>query len=349
ILFTSGSTGTPKCVPLSFDNITNNVNAFCRRLDIREKDRFICTSPPWYAHGLYNSLLTSFIIGSSTLSPGILNVLNCRNILLQSSMHNANIYHLTPSMIKILAMVGRKVDFPLPKFKKVICGTARLEKNDKKDFEKIFGVPVIQQYGMTETLFMCVNDRGMETYPESVGVPVGCKIKVIGPEGRSLKHNSTGQILCKTKSMFGSYYMQEKETADSYRKGWFQTGDIGFFNKKNYLFITGRLKEIIKKGGFNINPNEIDSVLLKISSVKQAKTLGIPDKTYGEEIISFVVASGENFTETSLRRACAKKLPGTHIPKRIFLIKNMPLTSTGKISNTKLIDMAKNYIKIKGV
>ncbi|MFZ2657255.1 MAG: class I adenylate-forming enzyme family protein [Victivallales bacterium] len=342
ILFTSGSTGIPKCVPLSLENITSNTRAFSNRLGINGTDCFLCTSPPWYAHGLYNSLLSSFFLGAKTLSPGILNVMNCGLSLDKSGKYGANIYHLMPSMLKILTMVGRKISSGLPEFKHVICGTARLEKKDKEDFESLFGIPVTQQYGMTETLFMCVNDRGQDKYSESVGRPVGCKLKIVGAGGKTLGKNETGEVICRSDSMYGSYYYQEEETAASYAGGWFHTGDSGFFNDENYLFITGRLKEIIKKGGVNVNPNEIDGVLLKSPLLKQAKTIGIPDSTYGEEIVSFAVKASKGATEAKLISLCRKNLPATHVPKRIFLIDEMPLTSTGKVSSSSLASLAKS-------
>ena len=341
ILFTSGSTGIPKCVPLSFKNITSNIRAFSNRLGINRNDCFLCTSPPWYAHGLYNSLFSSFFLGAKVLSPGILNVMNCGLVLEKSGKYGANLYHLMPSMVKILTMVGKKLGSGLPKFKHVICGTARLEKKDKEDFESLFGIPVTQQYGMTETLFMCVNDNGQDKYPESVGRPVGCKLKIVDTNGKTLSKNRTGEVLCKSDSMYGSYYFQRDETAASYADGWFRTGDSGFFNDEKHLLITGRLKEIIKKGGVNVNPNEIDAVLLKSPLLKQAKTIGIPDSTYGEEIFSFAVKSGNSATEAKLIALCRKNLPATHVPKRIFIIDEMPLTSTGKVSNSSLTSIAK--------
>lgn len=348
ILFTSGSTGIPKCVPLSFENITSNVRAFSNRLGINRNDCFLCTSPPWYAHGLYNSLLSSFFLGAKIMSPGILNVMNCGLALDRSGRYGASIYHLMPSMLKILTMVGRKIGSGLPKFRHVICGTARLEKKDKEDFESLFRIPVTQQYGMTETLFMCVNDRGQDKYSESVGRPVGCKLKIVDGEGRTLGKNETGEVICRSDSMYGSYYFQKEETTASYSDGWFRTGDSGFFNEDNYLFITGRLKEIIKKGGMNVNPNEIDGVLMKSPLLKQAKTIGIPDSTYGEEIISFAVKSDKSATEAELIALCRKKLPASHVPKKIFLINEMPLTSTGKVSSSDLASLALKMQKSKG-
>ena len=157
ILFSSGTTGIPKCIPLSYKNIFSNVNAFSKRLSIDCDDIFLCTSPLWYAHGLYNSFLTALILGAKIIYGGVLNVLNAQTILDVALKYKAGIFHITPSMIPILSLIGLRSRRPLPEFRYVICGTAKLSAKEKEKFELIFDINVTQQYGMTEVLFISVN------------------------------------------------------------------------------------------------------------------------------------------------------------------------------------------------
>lgn len=335
LLFTSGSSGFPKCVPLSLNNIASNVEAFAEALDLTAGDVFLSASPLFYAHGLYNTLLTAFLLGTTAVWVGPLSVMSADAALSLALARGATVFHVTPSMLPILTLIGSRRKAPLPRFRRVICGTAKLEAGAKAEFERIFQTSLIQQYGMSETLFMAVNVRGTAAKPLSVGLPVGCRMRLVDPDGQDA---SEGEVIVRSDAAFGCYYRQPDETAETYRDGWFYTGDLGRFDADGYLTITGRRKEIIKKGGFNVNPHEIEDVLRKLPGVTDASVVALPDPLYGEEIYAFIVAPPG--TEDDLLARCDALLPKTHRPRRLRALDRLPTTASGKPDKPKLKALA---------
>lgn len=335
LLFSSGTTGTPKCVPLSLSNVRANVLSFNSRLGITREDVFLSVSPLWYAHALYNSFLTALFLGATVVYGGVLSLISAEGIIRAGCENCATIVHVTPSMLPILTLIGKRTKQPVPRFQHVICGTAKLDMQDKANFEECYRVPITQQYGMTEVLIMAVNETCQQEKPESVGSPVGCTIEVRDEYNTASPLGVAGDIMVKSASSYGSYYGQADETAAAYSAGWFRTGDIGIVDSDGCLTITGRRKDIIKRGGFSIGAEEIDSALRQVAGVVEAATVGVSDQTYGEEVYTFVVAS-MTMTEESLIQHCRKFLPRSHIPKRIFFTTDLPKTVSGKIMKHQL-------------
>jgi len=236
-------------------------------------------------------------------------------------------------------MIGKRTKLPLPNFKHVICGTSQLETQSKIIFESIYKTSISQQYGMTETLFMTLNYDSQDDKVKSVGLPLNCKLKIESDSGQALKANEIGNILVKSDSSFGSYYMQPEETKIAYQDGWFHTGDFGYLDEDGYLTIEGRKKEIIKKGGFNINPKEIDEILLKCKGVKESFTIGVPNILYGEEIYTFLLTD-DFFDLNKLKKYCQKNMQKNHIPSNFHMLIDFPRSSSGKISLTELKKLA---------
>ncbi len=338
-LFSTGTTGVPKCVPLSLNNIMTNVESLNSRLNLNSNPTFLCCSPLSYAHGLYNSFLTSLILGGRVIYGGTLNAFNAEKILISARNNNASIFHITPSMIPILTLIGKRTKEKLPNFRYVICGTASLRSEDKLNFEDIYKTLVTQQYGMTETLFMTVNSDGQKNKAGSVGTPLGCELRIINDDGHTLSYNESGNIIVKSSATFGSYYNQSDESNLVYKQGWFHTGDLGFIDRDGYLTVKGRSKEIIKKGGFNINPKEIDSIINRFQDVIEVATIGISDPLYGEEIYSFAIVS-KSLDENELNLYCSKSLQPSHMPKKIFFVDHLPRSNSGKILIQNLKELA---------
>jgi acyl-coenzyme A synthetase/AMP-(fatty) acid ligase len=238
-------------------------------------------------------------------------------------------------MISILTFIGKRIQTPLPKPRWIICGTAALNIKEKTLFEKLFNVSITQQYGMTEVLLITVNDDKQEEKPLSVGRAVGCEVIIADDVGNTLPTGRHGNICIKSPSAFGSYFNQPSETAATYKGNCFWTGDIGSLDAEGYLTISGRSKDLIKKGGYNINPNEIDSVVGSIPGIIDSATIGVADPLYGEEVYTFVVEK-KPIPEELLIAECKKLLPLSHIPKNIFTIDLLPRTSSGKIRRESL-------------
>ena len=344
LLFSTGTTGLPKCVPLSLNNILKNVESLNARLNLAKNPVFLCCSPLSYAHGLYNSFLTSLILGGKVISGGSLTTFNAEKILTSAKFNNVSVFHITPSMLPILTFIGNKIKEELPSFGHVICGTARLRLEEKLKFENLYGTLITQQYGMTEALFMAINNDCQNNKAGSVGTPLDCIIRVLNDDGHIKDDHESGHIIVKSSSCFGSYYNQSDETNLAYRDGWFYTGDLGFIDQDGHLTIVGRSKEIIKKGGFNINPREIDAIIAKYQGVNEVSTVGVFDLVYGEEIYSFVMAD-KSLDYQALDLYCKKSIQSSHRPKKIFFVEDFPRSKSGKILTKALKEMVGQLCK----
>ena len=339
VLFSSGSSGNQKAIPLSFLNILTNVNSFKETLVLTEEVSFLCTSPVWHAHGLYNSIITSFFLQKKVIYSGILNLFNATKLLEFSQKEPELVYHLTPSMIPILCSVAAKMNQKkLPKFSRVICGTSFLDDKTKTNFENKFNAELIQQYGMTEVLFISFNDKP-KIKVRSVGKPLAM-VDLDSGDKKVLAANQEGQIRIKSPSFYGCY-LDESPIKNTPADDFFFTGDIGYLDDEGYLFITGREKDIIKKGGLAVSPNKINKIIEGFEGVTKAYTLSQLDQNVGEEIFSFITAS-HNINLSNLKDYLKTRLSIKIIPKEIFQIKKFPLNEMGKISKKDLFNILKS-------
>lgn len=343
LLFSSGSTGVPKCVPHSLRSIASNVESFSDRLGMADTDAFLSVSPLWYAHGLYNGFLTTLMLGATVLYHRHPSIMTAAGILRAARQAGATVFHATPAALTLFTLVAARNQDPRPPFRWVIAGTASLAQRDKEAFERVFQVPVTQQYGMTETLFMAVNDDRQQDKPSSVGRPVGCVLEVRGADGMAVRPGETGELFARSPAAFGSYFRQPAETAAAYSEGWFRTGDLGFFDDEGYLTITGRCKDIIKRAGFAIAPQDIDAVIMTHPGVLESATVGAPDALYGEEVYTFATAA-TGVSEASILAHCHVHLHRTHVPRRIFLSDGLPKTDSGKIKKHELQERLKGLL-----
>lgn len=334
ILFSSGTTGKQKGIPLSFENIISNIESFSRTLNLSKESVFLCTSPVYFAHGLYNSIITSFFLKQTTIYSGVLNIFNSIKLLNYVSEISKVIYHITPSMIPILcSSISRIKNKSKVCFEKVICGTSFLDQESKLLFEKTFNTQILQQYGMTEVLFISINDKPIEK-SNSVGKPldiVDLKIyndKIISEEG-------IGEIHLKSSSYYGDYYPINKIKNQN---NYFCTGDLGYLDKDGYLFITGREKDLIKKGGLSISAKKIDEVLLKYNGITNAFTISKTDKDSGEEIYSFIEVNSDVHL-ADLKKYIANKISRKFLPKKILVIDKIPRNEMNKFSVKEVLKL----------
>jgi acyl-CoA synthetase (AMP-forming)/AMP-acid ligase II len=342
VLFSSGTTGQPKAIPLSLANICNNINDFVDRLAISNSHKFLCASPIWHAHGLYNSFLTSFFLKTEVIYAGQLSIMNVNALLKEASKDKLTIFHITPSMIPILLAISKKIsESELPNFYKIICGTSFLDLNSKRELEKTFKTSLIQQYGMTETLFISINEEFSNIKESSVGRPLS-NINLEIWDEKVLQNNEEGAIRLKSNSWFGSYYDKNEIAIDD---KYFYTGDLGYLDDDGCLYITGRIKDLIKKGGFSISSSEITNKILLISGVEAAYTFSIVDPRIGEEIYSFYVSENEipkNVFLTELSKSISVKL----LPKEYYKVDKLITTDTGKVSKLKMKEILESILNV---
>jgi acyl-CoA synthetase (AMP-forming)/AMP-acid ligase II len=234
-------------------------------------------------------------------------------------------------MIPILLAISKKIpSSELPNFYKIICGTSFLDKKSKLELENTYKITLIQQYGMTETLFISVNQKYSKEKEISVGVPLS-NVNLEIWENKILSKYEEGAIRLKSSSWYGNYYGDNKKADDDY----FYTGDLGYLDKDNCLFITGRIKDLIKKGGFSISANEITNKVLEIKDIEDAYTMSIVDASLGEEIYTFYVSSQE-IPKQYFISELSKSISVNLLPKAFFKVDKIFKTDTGKVSKPKM-------------
>jgi acyl-CoA synthetase (AMP-forming)/AMP-acid ligase II len=200
--------------------------------------------------------------------------------------------------------------------------------------EGLFGVPFVEAYGMTEAAHQMTSNPLPPRHrkPGSVGVGTGLRIRIIDKDGNDQGTNRRGEVSIQGANVFRGYENNPEANAAAFVNGWFRTGDEGFLDQDCYLHLTGRIKDIIIRGGENIAPQEVDEILLRHPAVAAAVTFGFPHPTLGEEVAAAVVLrEPHGATESALIKHCRELLAEFKCPKKIYLVKSIPTTATGKI------------------
>jgi len=200
--------------------------------------------------------------------------------------------------------------------------------------EDLFGVPFVEAYGMTEAAHQMTSNPLPPRHRKagSVGVGTGIRVSIMDKEGNHLGTNQRGEVVIQGASVFRGYENNPEANARALVNGWFRTGDEGVLDEDCYLHLTGRIKDIIIRGGENIAPHEVDEVLLKHPAVEAAVTFGCPHPTLGEEVgAAVVLRESSTASEAELVKHCRKWLAEYKCPTKVFLLKSIPTTATGKI------------------
>ncbi|MAW49030.1 MAG: AMP-dependent synthetase, partial [Gammaproteobacteria bacterium] len=204
---------------------------------------------------------------------------------------------------------------------------------------KVFNCPVIEAYGMTEATHQMTSNPLPPKKQKAgfVGIPAGPEVAIMNDNNQIMKNSEIGEICIKGNNVTSGYENNPEANESSFSNGWFRTGDQGFFDKDGYLKISGRLKEIINKGGEKISPLEVDNVLMDHPSIEQAVCFGYEDKMLGEDIATAIILKeGINLNEADLKIYAKEKLAKFKIPKKIFFVTEIPKGATGKLQRNVL-------------
>jgi acyl-CoA synthetase (AMP-forming)/AMP-acid ligase II len=215
--------------------------------------------------------------------------------------------------------------------------------------ERAFGVPAIHAYGMTETSTIAQNPLPPgERRAGSVGLPAACEIAVLGDQGAMLARDQTGEIVVRGPTVFDGYENDDEANRAAFHHGWFRTGDVGHVDADGYLFVAGRLKEIINRGGAKVLPLEVDAVLMAQGGVADAACFGVPHVSLGEDVVAAVVPRpGGSVGAQQLRDAALALLPAYKVPSRIVFVDRIPRDGQGKVRRTELADTLLGAMRIE--
>jgi acyl-CoA synthetase (AMP-forming)/AMP-acid ligase II/thioesterase domain-containing protein/acyl carrier protein len=338
VLHTSGTTSRPKMVPLTHGNICNSAHNIRTVLKLTPVDCCLNVMPLFHIHGLIGALLSTISAGASIFcTPGFYAP---RFYDWMKECH-PTWYTAVPTIHQaILARSKNNLEIiSHSKLRFIRSSSSALPPQVMADLEKTFGVPVIESYGMTEASHqMASNPLPPHTRKVgTVGLSAGPEIEIMDPQGNLLPHGAVGEVVIRGRTVMRGYGNNPDANALAYVKGWFRTGDQGYLDQECFLTITGRLKEIINRGGEKISPREIDEVLLDHPNVAQAVTFGLPDPKLGEDVAAAIVLrEGANATEWEIQQFVARRLADYKIPRRIVFLKEIPKGPTGKIQRIGL-------------
>ncbi|MBP2639082.1 MAG: acyl-CoA synthetase (AMP-forming)/AMP-acid ligase [Firmicutes bacterium] len=340
VLHTSGTTGRPKIVPIAHSNITISAQNIAKSLALTAQDRCLNVMPLFHVHGLIGAVLSSLAAGSSVICTRGFDSTQFFGWLSELS---PTWYTAVPTLHQAVLAQGKKCapNTLRHSLRFIRSSSSPLSPETAKNIEELFSVPILEAYGMTEAAHqMAVNPLPPgQRKAGSVGKAAGCRIQIMGETGRFLEHGQNGEIVIQGENVISGYENNAKANQDSFRDGWFRTGDQGCLDADGYLFINGRTKEMINRGGEKIFPREIDELLLRHPKVQQAAAFAMPHPTLGEDLAAAVVLEGEEkISEKELRQYVAGQAAYFKVPARILFVERIPLGPTGKIQRVGLAE-----------
>ena len=337
-LHTSGTTSRPKLVPLTQLNVCSSAENIANSLGLVAGDSCLNIMPLFHIHGLIAAVLSSLRVGASiTCTPGF-NALKFFADLLE---HEPTWYTAVPTMHQaILSRADRNRDvIEAAHLRFIRSSSASLPPQVMSDLEKVFDAPVIEAYGMTEAAHqMACNPLppGIRK-PGSVGIAAGPEIAIMDENNRLLTAGSIGEVVIRGPNVTPGYQDNPEANATAFTDGWFRTGDQGFLDEEKFLRLTGRLKEIINRGGEKISPREVDEVLLDHPAISQVVTFAVPHPKLGEDVAAAVVLrENASATEQDIRTFASKHLADMKVPRKILFLDEIPKGATGKLQRIGL-------------
>jgi acyl-CoA synthetase (AMP-forming)/AMP-acid ligase II len=294
--------------------------------------------PLFHIHGLIAAVLSSLRVGASiTCTPGF-NALKFFSYLLE---HEPTWYTAVPTMHQaILSRADRNRDvIEAAHLRFIRSSSASLPPQVMSDLEKVFDAPVVEAYGMTEAAHQMASNPlppGIRK-PGSVGIAAGPEIAIMDENNRLLTAGSIGEVVIRGPNVTPGYQDNPEANATAFTDGWFRTGDQGFLDEEKFLRLTGRLKEIINRGGEKISPREVDEVLLDHPAISQVVTFAVPHPKLGEDVAAAVVLrENASATEQDIRTFASKHLADMKVPRKILFLDEIPKGATGKLQRIGL-------------
>ncbi|MCK6371769.1 MAG: acyl--CoA ligase [Gammaproteobacteria bacterium] len=338
VLHTSGTTSRPKIVPLTQRNICASAAHIATSLALGSEDCELNVMPLFHIHGLIAAVLASLSAGASVVcTPGF----NALQFYSQLGEVRPTWYTAVPTMHRaILDRAARNAEIiRAARLRFIRSSSASLPPQVMAELEATFGVPVIEAYGMTEAAHqMASNPLPPRTRkPGTVGIAAGPEVAIMDAAGNLLPRHATGEIVIRGPNVTPGYQGNPAANAAAFINGWFRTGDEGVLDEEGYLRITGRLKEIINRGGEKISPREVDEVLLDHPAVAEAICFAVPHEKLGEDIAAAVVLKdGVAVTERELQGFLRGRLADMKVPRRILFLAEIPKGATGKLQRIGL-------------
>lgn len=340
VLHTSGTTSRPKLVPLTHANLCHSACNVAATLQLQPADRCLNVMPLFHIHGLVAALLASLSAGASVVAVPRFEASRFFGWLAE---FRPSWYTAVPTIHQAVLGVSRAEGLGPAKsnLRLIRSSSSALPPAVMLELESHFGVPVVEAYGMTEAAHQMASNPlpPKRRKPNSVGMAAGPEVAVMDDAGVLLPPGQEGEVAIRGANVTAGYESNASANAQAFSGGWFRTGDLGYLDEDRYLFLTGRLKEIINRGGEKIAPKEIDNCLLEHPAVAQAVAFAVPHTSLGQDVAAAVVLHpGAAATPTALREFAAASLATFKVPSRILVVNEIPKGPTGKLQRIGLAE-----------
>lgn len=355
IIYTSGTTARPKAVVISYRNVIKNGIAFTRLVGVGRENRFLGMLSLAYMGGWYNLLLIPFFAEGSLVLSDTFNAETSLSFWDTVIRYKVNTLWFVPAIMSILLSLDRGDKgrlYCVDNIRLSMVGTAPLPLKLKEEFEQKYRISLQENYGLSETFFISTNAPGIPYRVNSVGrLLPGCDLKILDIDtGMPLPVGKKGEIAVKTEYFMKGYLDSSADAPSFHADEYFMTGDVGFADEDGYLYITGRKKDLIIRGGINISPREIEEILRRNEHVDDVAVVGTSDKVYGENIAAVIKLKKESkgkVSERSMGKFCLDNLASFKCPSRIYFIDEFPRSVTGKVQKNRLKDIIENTRNVK--
>jgi malonyl-CoA/methylmalonyl-CoA synthetase len=333
--YTSGTTGRSKGAMLLHRNLLANAEAICSAWRWTAEDHLLLTLPLFHSHGLMVGAHGTLLTGASAELRRAFDAADVYDALLTGSF---TMFFGVPTMYtRLLREAEGRSERPKP-LRLYVSGSAPLSPQAFERFEEEFGQRILERYGMTETGMNLTNPYDGERRPGTVGMPFpGQEARVVDLETREV--SSAGEIEVRGPHVFAGYWEQPEATAESFDdEGWFRTGDLGSVSEDGYFQISGRKKELIITGGYNVYPREIEELLEDCPGVAEVAVVGLPDPDFGEKVVAAVVRDDPTLTAEKVVGFCREVLAGYKKPRQVAFVDALPRNALGKVLKHEVRD-----------
>jgi long-chain acyl-CoA synthetase len=330
ILYTSGTTGRPKGAELTHRNLGLNTRAVIAELGIGAEDVLLGTLPLFHSFGQTCTLNSSIAVGARL---ALLTRFDAEAAIELVDREGVTILMGVPTMLAGIAAAAADHG-PFPGLRIVASGGAPLPREQAENFERVTGNPVLDTWGLSETSPAATLNRPGATRAGSVGRPIeGVEVRAVGDGGEGLPAGETGQLAIRGHNVMKGYWRRPEATAAAITpEGWFLTGDLGRVDDDGYVYVIGRLKDMIIRGGLNVYPREVEEVLHRHPAVSEAAIVGVPDERLGEEVgAAVVLAPGTAAAPEELRDWLKERVAPFKYPRHVWMLDELPKGPTGKI------------------
>lgn len=332
LCYTSGTTGRPKGAPSAHRNLDATIRALVEAWGMSDADVLLHALPLFHIHGLVVAQHVALRVGAAT---EWLPRFDADAVLDRAASGDITVFMGVPTFYHRILETGRTDD--LSAMRLFTSGSAPLPARNWNGFRDRFGHEILERYGMTEVGIVLSNPLHGTRRPGSVGLPLpGVEVRIVDDADVDVAQGTVGQVLIRGASVFDGYLGRPDATAAALRGGWMHTGDLGLFDEDRYVHLRGRSNDLILRGGFNVYPPEVETVLLDHPGVREAAVVGIPDDDLGERVVAAVV--GDDLDAATLRRFAAERLTAYKVPSAIRVLQELPRNAMGKVQKAVLRD-----------